>query len=257
MEFPPVFFEVHRGLEREAPGDEASTLRALRTLGPLPDAPRILDIGCGPGRSSLILARETQGTVVAVDLHEPFLDQLAASAREAGLSEHIRPVVHSMDALDSLAEDTPFDLLWGEGSIYIRGLEEGLRSWRDLLRPGGQAAFSHIAWLVEEPAPRARSFWEEAYPAIRHREANRETIREAGYDPVDDFALPASAWWDYYTPIEARLADLRAKYAGDAEALAVLDAEQGEIDLYRACGDSYGYVFYMMRRPLEDTSLPS
>ena len=43
------FFEIHQGLPREGPGDFDSTRRALALLGGLPERPRILDIGCGPG----------------------------------------------------------------------------------------------------------------------------------------------------------------------------------------------------------------
>ena len=46
-----------RALPQQGPGSDASTLRALRMLGELPDAPRVLDLGCGPGRQTLALAR--------------------------------------------------------------------------------------------------------------------------------------------------------------------------------------------------------
>ena len=50
------------------------------------------------------------------------------------------------------------------------------------------------------------------------------------------------------TPIEHRLAALRRQYRNDAQALAVLDEEQQEIDLFRNYGDYYGYVFYIMQK---------
>jgi hypothetical protein len=63
---------------------------------------------------------------------------------------------------------------------------------------------------------------------------------------IDHFTLPAAAWWDeFYTPLEARMAQL----APDADpALAAVIAEtRGEIEVYRRYGDTYGYVFYLMR----------
>ena len=48
-QLPEVFWEIHRGLPREGPGDNASTRRAFLMLKELPKNPRILDIGCGTG----------------------------------------------------------------------------------------------------------------------------------------------------------------------------------------------------------------
>ena len=81
---PEVFFELHRDLPREGPGDDASTLRALAMCTELPAQPDVLDVGCGPGMQTLALATATGGTVTAVDAHEPFLDQLRQRAEAAG-----------------------------------------------------------------------------------------------------------------------------------------------------------------------------
>ena len=81
------------------------------------------------------------------------------------------------------------------------------------------------------------------------RQENWRAIESAGYEPLADFALPDSDWWDgYYGPLESRIAGLRARIAGDREAAAALDAAQREIDVFRECPGAYGYVFYVMRR---------
>ncbi len=68
--------------------------------------------------------------------------------------------------------------------------------------------------------------------------------------PARISCCPPWAWWDnYYTPLEARIAELRKQYAGKAAALKDLDAEQREIDVYRRYSDAYGYVFYLMEKP--------
>ncbi|NRA02079.1 MAG: hypothetical protein HRU00_05690 [Myxococcales bacterium] len=56
-----VFWKLHQGLPKQGPGSDASTRRALALVPELPSAPRILDLGCGPGRQTLVLARETGG----------------------------------------------------------------------------------------------------------------------------------------------------------------------------------------------------
>ena len=242
-----LFFEIHRDLPREAPGSDACTARALAMIPSLPKEPHILDIGCGPGAQTLVLAKQTGGRVTAIDTHQPFLDDLTRRAERADLSGRIHPRYGDMTALD--VEEASFDVIWSEGAIYVMGFREGLHAWRRFLKPGGALAVTEAAWLVDDPPDEARRFWQAAYPAMKHVEENVAILREAGYTLVGHFTLPESAWWDdYYAPLEHRLAALRKKYQDDAEALALLNEEQVEIDLYRRFSSSYGYVFYIMVR---------
>jgi SAM-dependent methyltransferase len=243
-----MFFELHTGLPREGPGDDASTERALRLLSYLPARPEILDVGCGPGAQTLVLARATGGTVTAVDVHQPFLNELMQRAGAAGLTGNIRPLRASMDALPF--EPESFDLVWSEGAIYIMGFEHGLRAWRPLVRHGGYVVVSELSWLVEDPPARAREFWNEAYSAMQSVAGNRAVVERCGYERVADFVLPKSAWLDsYYTPLARRMDTLEHDHANDPATLQFLAGERREIDLFQAHGDTYGYVFYLMRRP--------
>ena len=244
------FFTLHDGLPRQAPGSDAITQDALRRLRPygLPDDPVVLDIGCGPGRSLMMLARVTGGRVTGIDVHPPFLAEAQRRINEAGLGRRVWAERCSMTDLGGYPPGM-FDLLWGEGSIYIVGFAEGLERWRHLLKPGGLAAFTELTWLTENPPADARTFWAEAYPRMATEAANRAAAERAGYRVLDTFTLPASAWWDeYYGPLEARIGEFRERYAHDEAWTAVLEAAQAEIDLYRRFGASYGYVFYLLQR---------
>ena len=80
-------------------------------------------------------------------------------------------------------------------------------------------------------------------------ETNAATIRGLGYHLLGHFTLPDAAWWDrYYGPLEAKLPGLRARFAGDAAALGVVETTQREIDIRRRFADCYGYRFYVARR---------
>jgi len=243
-----LFLEVTAGLPRQGPGSTAATLQALSMVAGLPRPPRILDVGCGPGAQTIDLARATGGSIVAMDLHQPFLHELAARAKEAGVTSHISPIRMSMFAMSFASQS--FDLIWSEGAIYIRGFEAGLDDWRRFLKPGGWLVVSELSWLVAEAPEQARSFWAANYPAMRSREANGKLIQALGYVDLQTFVLPAQDWWDnYYGPGERRLQQARARYEGDPEACAMLDEIGREYDVFRACSDSYGYVFYVMRNP--------
>jgi len=242
-----VFFEIHSGLPREAPGDDASTVRALALAKGLPPKPDILDVGCGPGAQTLVLARATGGLVTAVDNHAPYLDDLRRRAGLAGLQAEIRPVRGSMFELPF--EEASFDLIWSEGAIYNMGFDLGLATWRRFLRPHGWLGVSELAWLRDDPPPEPADFWAANYPGIRSVEANLAAIRYGGYAAAGHFVLPASSWWEsYYEPVLDRVARLKDKYRGDAEAEAALDLELREIELFRKYSGDYGYVFFVMKR---------
>jgi len=239
-----ALFRLFEGLPRQGPGSDDATRAALRRLGALPAAPRGLDLGCGGGRSTLALAADLRTKVIAVDRHRPFLDQLEAAAGERGLGDLIE--TRCADMADPGVPAGSIDLLWSEGAIYLLGFERGLRLWRPLLAPGARVAVSECSWLRTDPPAAAAAFFSEGYPGMATVEGNLARARAAGFEPIDHITLPPEAWWDeYYIPLEQRMARLAP--AADPELAATIAETRREIDLYRNCGDSYGYVFYLLR----------
>jgi SAM-dependent methyltransferase len=240
-----AFFRLFEGLPRQGPGSDACTREALRRLPELPAQPRVLDLGCGSGRSTLVLAETLRTRVIAVDNHRPFLDQLRATAAERGVGHLIEPRCADMAAPGVPAGSV--DLLWSEGAIYLLGFESGLRLWRPLLAPGGRLAVSECSWLTADPPAEAAAFFRAGYPGMAGIEQNLGRARAAGFDVVDHFALPPEAWWnEYYAPLEQRMTELAPE--ADPELAAVIAETRREIGLYRRHGDRYCYVFYLLRR---------
>jgi len=239
--------ELFRGLPRGGPGSDAATAEALARLGRLPPAPRVLDIGCGPGRQALVLAHRSGGHVTAVDVDPTNLSRLADAAADQGLADRIVAREADMRALPF--QPGSFDLIWSEGAAYIMGFAAALAAWRPFLETGGAMAVTELTWLVDRPPAPAAAFWAANHPAMATVGENCAAAEAAGYRIVDTFALPAAAWWDeYYDPLSARAAELRRRHGGDMAWVRLLDAVEAEIDLYRRHAEAYGYVFYLLRR---------
>lgn len=240
-----IFFEIHQDLPREGPGRNEYTAKAFRML-PKIENPRILDVGCGPGGPTLELARLSQGQVIGMDTHQPYLDRLAQKIKDAGLNDQVKAVKGSMFEMEF--PDQSFDIIWAEGSIYIIGFERGLKEWRRFLKTNGFLVVHEMTWLRPDPPQEIYDYWGSLYPGICTVAQNIKRIAACGYDLIGHFTLPEDAWWTaYYEPLEERIGDLRKKYKDNSKALAILDDEQREIDIFRKYYQWYGSVFFIMQ----------
>lgn len=246
-EVEKIFFEIHSDNPREGPGDFDSTRKAFQLMTNLPQRPLILDVGCGPGKQTLDLAEICDGDITAVDLYQPFVDRVNRQAGEKGLADRVRAVRGDMTKLDF--EPSRFDVIWSEGAVYNMGFENGLKSWRPLLKEGGYVAVTELSWFKPGAPEELKVFWAEGYPGMRDIETNVKSVEASGYALVDQFPLPDRAWWDdYYDSIASRLDGLKAKYQGNETAADLFASEETEMEIHRKYAEYYGYAFYVMRK---------
>ncbi len=235
----PVFWELHSGLDREGPGDDADTRAALRLTG-LSGPLAVLDLGCGPGASALtLLAALPEARVTGLDAHAPFLEAARARVAAAGFADRFTAI--EADMADPPFSPASFDLIWSEGAIYSIGVETALAAWKPLLRPGGRLAFSEAVWLTDAPDPVSAANWAE-YPAMTDAAGVRAKIAAADLTLLGDVELCDAAWDNYYGPLEKRAATLEKRHGADHP---VLREARAEIAVRRDHPEDFAYVFFV------------
>ena len=248
MEDLRLLIDLHRGANRQGPGGDEETERALDLAGLDRTAPlRIADIGCGTGASTLMLASRTKARITAVDFLSEFLDVLGARAERLGLGDRITPLCRSMDDLPF--EQQALDVIWSEGAIYNIGFEKGVKDWARYLKPGGMLIASEITWTTAARPAELEQHWTAEYPEIDTASAKMAVLENAGYSPIGYFVLPERCWMEnYYRPIQDGFAAFLERHGDSEEARAIVEAEQTEIALYERYKAYYSYGVYIARR---------
>ncbi len=191
----------------------------------------IADIGCGTGASTLVLAKELDAIITAVDYLPDSLAKLEQHAKDKAVADRITPLAASM--ADMPFEETTLNAIWSEGAIYSIGFANGIRTWRRFLRPGGIRAISELTWLTTERPAELDDHWNREYPEVATASTKLTLLEEHSYSPIGYFPLPVKCWLDnYYRPIQRRFEAFLARHDTSKATLAIVDAEQVEIALY-------------------------
>ncbi|MDG5767466.1 class I SAM-dependent methyltransferase [Balneolales bacterium ANBcel1] len=247
-QFESLFFELYESLPRQGPGNRASAEKALEMCAGLPEAPKVLDMGCGTGAQTCYLAEMTGGTILAMDNHTPFIEQLNAVIAKKGFSGRVKAQIGDMARPELPPEH--FDLIWSEGALYSVGLDTSLPVCHKLLRPGGRLVFTEAIWRKDDPPAELKAGFEADYPTMGRLEEAIRRVTECGFELIGHFMLPDEAWWDdFYTPMKARIQELRTKYAGEPAILSIVDEMAREPELHKRYSDYYAYEYIVARKP--------
>ncbi len=241
-EYIAALINLHRGLDRQGPGDADFSRSILCNLFSLPLKPRIADLGCGSGAGALLLAKHYQCNVMAVDSSSIFLEELTARAKQAGLEHLITPIHGDMAKLKwSVAS---VDLLWSEGAAYNLGFEQALKLWRPLLANNGIAVVSEMSWFTNDVPEPAIAYWHNVYPMMSTEAENIARAGRSGFTVLSTHRLPTRAWWvNYYEPLHNRMKQIEITPVTQS----VIRDTEDEIALFEKFSDFYGYTFYVLR----------
>ena len=172
----------------------AQEISFLLELMDLPEGARVLDVGCGPGRHSVELAKAGLA-VTGVDVSRKFLEIAADRAREAGVSAAFfevdarqMPFDDEFDAVISICQGG-FGLMGKDDPLVLRRMTESVRR-------GGIVIVTAFSALFEASHPREGATFVADLGVIHERTVVKD---EAG----DEYEV--DLWTGVYTPRELRL----------------------------------------------------
>ncbi|WP_205410992.1 class I SAM-dependent methyltransferase [Halorussus rarus] len=178
----------HHGVHTDAQRER--WLRALREhTGD--DSSRVLDVGCGTGVVSLLLARLGHD-VVGVDLAPAMLDRARAKARRAD-----REIAFLRGDAEALAvPDDAFGLVAARHLVWtLPNPAKALREWRRIVEPGGRVLLVEGYWDHDEPWDEYEEMHDDL-PLYDGRPPDglreflvREGLREVEHEPLADPVL--------------------------------------------------------------------
>ncbi len=133
---------IHRALKdprspEEGGGPPSPTIihRLILEAATLPEAPRVLDAGCGYGATAFDLQPQTGGTWLGITLSPIQVQRATAEAARRGVANHLRFALQSYD--DPLPG--PFDLIIAiESLIHSTNPAASIANLATHLAPGGQ-----------------------------------------------------------------------------------------------------------------------
>lgn len=174
---------------------------------------RVLELGCGRGAATVPAAARVgpAGHVLALDLAQGMVSRLRADVEKAGLSQVTCRVG---DAEDPGVETEAWDVVLASLVLFfLPDHQRAMRSYRELLRPGGRLALSWFAvedtrWdpvfdeLVAELPASSRSPRRPGQEGpFASPDAMDAFLRQAGYDPVTEVVpmtvryADDATWW--------------------------------------------------------------
>ncbi len=242
-----LLVKLHKNNLRQGPGSDETTKKALGfTNLKEKSGLKIADIGCGTGKSTILLAKELDAEIIAIDFLTEFLKKLESKAEELSLKGKINTLTCSMDKLPFEKEE--FDVIWSEGAIYNMGFKEGIKYWKRFLKSKGILAVSEMTWLSSSIPEEIKTYWENNYSQIDKASSKIAILEDNGFKILGYFPLSESCWLEnYYDILEAKSDDFLVQYSTQ-QAKNIIDKENEEIALYKKYKDFYSYGFYIAEK---------
>ncbi|MFQ5894479.1 MAG: class I SAM-dependent methyltransferase [Nitrospinota bacterium] len=243
--------------------DELERYKYNRLLVPMPEGmlvewarecglqrrSEVLEVACGKGWASLVLAEHLGCTVTGMDPSEAFVEE----ARRLALFRDQEHLVNFIQAEGGALpfDEGFFDLALSLGPYHQAELREALAELCRVVRPGGHLLLGDALRLRGELPEAVENLWVE--------EAERDDLRRyedylyflggKGLRVVRSQVISEETWEDFYAPQARVVWEDRQRFPEDEALQRMLDEWEEEIELFRDGGgrESVGYGVFLLR----------
>ncbi|MCL6625036.1 class I SAM-dependent methyltransferase [Alicyclobacillus shizuokensis] len=163
------------------PGGFRTTLEWLEHV-PIQSSTRILEVGCGTGRTSVYVQQKYDCPVIGVDVRREMVAKARRRAKQVGAK--VKFVQASAERLPF--PDASFDLVYMESvNVFVDQIEQALAEYHRVLIPGGRLL--DVEMMIMGPvAPAWRESAKRVYGALRVPDLAswRRMFQESGFSNV-------------------------------------------------------------------------
>lgn len=227
MALVDAYATLYGELDRRVPGSDDMSRRIARLSNVGPGA-RVLNLGCGPGRTARLLAREYGCSVVCVDEDPAAIELLRQRSPGDGVAARIEPRLEPIRSL-SFAERS-FDAVVAEGLTWSIG--DAAPALRRVLAERGRLTVTAPCRVGRTIPQGVADFWSRRLgEPLRFPGELLVALAGAGFEPLACEALPEALLDEHYRALEPGLSRVTGP---DGETVAT--EVRREIDIFRREG---------------------
>jgi len=236
--------------EKELPladAQEKLTEMMLQRM-PLKAGQHLIDVGCGLGRPSMRLARETGCKVTGITVSQVQVDEANQRAGASGLGE--RAIFKNADAMAMPFEDASFDAAWAiESLLHMPDRQQVIREMKRVVVPGGRIAIADMiarAPMTDDEAAFIRSTF--LLQSAISLDAYQSLLKESGLEveEVVDISLNTMQTLPRLMESFEKNKDTLQKGMGEEAYSQYLQSWGRSCELYQRC---LGYAIFVARKP--------
>ena len=188
---------------------------------PIIENPRILDVGCGSGVPTLMMAEKFNGKITAVDTDTKSIDIFREKIKGLNLSNRV--TLSNSSFFDIKVKNNEYDLILAEGLLNVVGFQKGFLRIIKLLKRKG--------FII-------------IHDEFQNQNEKIEFIKNNDCKILDSFVLDEQIWWnDYFKRLEKEISSNSNK-----ELLKLFKSDIEEIKLFKKNPSQYISVYYIIEK---------
>ena len=134
---------LRAGFSKLHPGGKYATEKLLKLLN-LDDNKKVLDIGCGPGETTIYIAKKFGCQVTGIDIMPEMIEQAKENAKKQKVSHLTK--FETVDAMSPVFSDASFDIAIFQAVLIFGNKQKMLNFAYNALKAKGQVGAIELTW---------------------------------------------------------------------------------------------------------------